>query len=202
EVRAIAAVPGVQHMAAVYRDSWSLSGGQQVTGIAVDPASYAALVAAGPGYWPQVPARLLAPSAGSVPVLATPDVAASLGTRPATARTPVIKPVTIRMAGLLSRTPALPGVGSFLVAPAPALAGVSLPASPNLILLSGASIDQAKLAAILAKDLPGAQVTARGQLLAQLTQAPLQHGIFDLFALAIAASAVLGLTVLLLVLAL
>ena len=202
-VRAIAAVPGVQHMATIYRDIWSLPGGQQATGIAVDPASYQALVAAAPGYWPPVPARLLAPAAGgSVPVLATPDVAAMLGTGAATVRTPVIQPVTIHVAGLLSSTPALPGIGSFLIAPIPALHGVSLPASPNVILLTGANIDQARLAAVLAADLPGAQATVRGQLLAQLTQAPLQHGVFAAFAMAIAASAVLGLTVLLLVLAL
>jgi putative ABC transport system permease protein len=213
EVRAIAGVPGVQHMATIYRDGWNLPGGQQVTGIAVDPAAYAALVAATPGYWPGVPARLLAPAAGgtvsggtvlgdTVPVLATPDVAAMLGTGAATARTPVIQPVTIRVAGVLSSTPALPGIGSFLVAPTWALHGVSLPASPNVILLTGANIDQARLAAVLAADLPGAQAVVRGQLLAQLTQAPLQHGVFDMFALAVAASAVLGLTVLLLVLAL
>src|SRR5207253_1025695 len=114
EVRAIAGVPGVRHMATIYRDAWSLPGGQQVAGIAVDPASYAALVAATPGYWPQVPARLLAPAAGTVlggtvlggtvPVLATPDVAAMLGTGAGTARTPVIQPVTIHVAGLLSST--------------------------------------------------------------------------------------------------
>src|SRR5207244_3916585 len=108
QVRAIAAVPGVEHVATIYRDTWSLPGGQQAAGLAVDPASYAALVAATPGYWPQVPARLLAPAAGgpvfgdTVPVLATPDVAAMLGSGSATARTPVIKPVAIHVAGLLS----------------------------------------------------------------------------------------------------
>jgi putative ABC transport system permease protein len=106
------------------------------------------------------------------------------------------------VAGVLSSTPALPGIGSFLVAPISALHGVSLPASPNVILLTGAHINQARLAAILGADLPGAQAAVRDQLLAQLTQAPLQHGVFDLFALAATASAVLGLAVLLLVLAL
>jgi putative ABC transport system permease protein len=125
-----------------------------------------------------------------------------LGTGSATARTPVIQPVTIHVAGVLSSTPALPGIGSFLVAPISALHGVSLPASPNVILLTGANIDQARLAAVLGADLPGAQAAVRGQLLAELARAPLQHGVFDLFALAVTASAVLGLTVLLLVLAL
>src|SRR5262249_38764647 len=87
-VRAIPAVPGVQHMATISRDAWRLPGGQQATGIAVDPAGYAALVAATPGYWPQVPARLLQPAAGGgTPVLATPDVAALLGPQPASVRT-------------------------------------------------------------------------------------------------------------------
>jgi putative ABC transport system permease protein len=202
-VRAIAGVPGVQHVATIYRDAWSLPGGHQATGIAVDPAGYAALVAATPGYWPQVPARLLEPAAGGgTPVLATPDVAAMLGPGPASVRTAVIQPVTIHVAGLLASTPALPGTGSFLIAPISALHGVSLPVYPNVILLTGPDIDQARLAAILGKQLPGAQAAIRSAELSALTQAPLQHGVFQVFSLAIVASAALGLAVLLLVLAL
>jgi putative ABC transport system permease protein len=202
-VRAIAGVPGVRHVATIYRDAWSLPGGQQATGIAVDPASYAALVAATPGYWPRVPARLLEPAAGGgTPVLATADVAAMLGPGPASVRTAVIQPVTIHVAGLLASTPALPGTGSFLIAPISALRGVGLPVYPNVILLTGPDIDQARLAAILGKQLPGAQAAIRSAQLSALTQAPLQHGVFEVFSLAIVASAALGLAVLLLVLAL
>ena len=44
-LRAAETVPGVTHAAAVWVDTWTTSFGQQVTGIVVDPAAYAALVA-------------------------------------------------------------------------------------------------------------------------------------------------------------
>ncbi len=38
-------MPGVTHAAALWMDTWTTTFGQQVTGIVVDPAAYAALVA-------------------------------------------------------------------------------------------------------------------------------------------------------------
>jgi len=203
-IRAIAAVPGARHVAAIYQDLWSLPNGQQVPGIAVDPGSYAALVASEPGYWPPVPAADLdsREPAGVTPILATPDVAAQLGSATTTMPANASRPVRARVAGVLSGTPALPGAGSFIVLPVSALRPISTPIEPNLLLLTGPDIDRARLSAVLAKWLPAAVSTDRLQNLATLTSAPLQHGTFELFALAVGAAAVLGLAVLLLALAL
>ena len=82
--RAIAAVPGVTHAAEVMNESWTTPAGSQVNVLAVDPASYAELVARTPGF-PQVQAGLLATpgKAGAPqPVLVSPQAAALLGLRP------------------------------------------------------------------------------------------------------------------------
>jgi hypothetical protein len=55
-------VPGVTHAAEVWQAAWNLPNGEAVTGLAVDPAAYAALVAATEGY-PAVSASSLAPAA-------------------------------------------------------------------------------------------------------------------------------------------
>ena len=81
--RAIAAVPGVTHAAEVWNEIWSTPAGSQVNVLAVDPASYAELVAHTQGF-PQVPPQLLAtPSQAGAPqpVLVSPQAAADLGQR-------------------------------------------------------------------------------------------------------------------------
>ncbi len=81
--RAVAAVPGVTHAAEVMNEFWTTPAGRQVNVLAVDPASYAELVARTPGF-PPVPAGLLAtPGAAGAPqpVLVSPQAAADLGTR-------------------------------------------------------------------------------------------------------------------------
>ncbi len=79
--QAVAAVPGVTHAAEVMNEFWSTRAGSQVSVLAVDPASYAELVARTSGF-PQVRAGLLATpgKAGAPqPVLASPQAAALLG---------------------------------------------------------------------------------------------------------------------------
>ncbi len=72
-VRAIAAVPGVQHAASVLTIPLTNGGGHVVDAIVVDPASYAALVASTEGFSP-VRAALLTQTRGqgAIPVLASP----------------------------------------------------------------------------------------------------------------------------------
>src|SRR6202453_2307445 len=83
-VRAIAAVPGVQHAASALVVPLTVAGGSQVVaGIVVDPASYAALAAATEGF-SAVRSALLTQTRGQgglgfVPVLASPQAAADLG---------------------------------------------------------------------------------------------------------------------------
>jgi putative ABC transport system permease protein len=201
-VRAVAAVPGVTHVAAVWQIAWTAPNTQQITGVGVDPASYAALVS-GTQTFPQVPAALLA--AGSPqPVLASPQAAADLGSHgTGTLTTPSgITPLEVHVAGLLSSTPAAPGAAAFVIMPIAAIHGQTGTTPLNQLLLTGANIDSARLDAVVQKMLPGASVTYRSQVLDGLTEAPLQHGTFVLFELSLVAAALLGLAVILLELAL
>jgi putative ABC transport system permease protein len=205
-VRAFAAVPGVQHAATALELPLYLTGGDRVTAIAVDPASYAALVASTEGFSPVNPALLtLAPGQAAVPVLASPGAAAILGRQGSVpiAAQQGLPALRVRVSGELQSTPALPGGGAFMVLPLSAIGGVGA-APVNVMLLTGPSIDIARLHAVQAT-MPGADaltITARSQVLQELTGAPLQHGTFVIFTLAIVCALALALAVMLLELAL
>ena len=204
-VRAFAAVPGVQHAATALELPLDLTGGERVTAIAVDPASYAALVASTEGYSPVNPALLTqVPGRAAVPVLASPGAAAILGRQGSVpiAAQQGLPALRVRVSGELQSTPALPGGGTFLVLPLSAIGGVGAPV--NVMLLTGPSIDISRLHAVQAT-MPGADdltITTRSQVLQELTGAPLQHGTFLIFTLAIVCALVLTLAVMLLELAL
>jgi putative ABC transport system permease protein len=206
--RAVAAVPGVTHMAAMYQSGWvTVPDGLPITSIAVDPASYEALVASTQTF-PPVPASLLkaSPAGTPQPVLASPAAVSELGRGVMTLNTQVdIAPVRVRVVGVLSGTPGLPGVGAFVVMPLSALHSDVTPPVPipvNELLLTGSGIDRARLAAVVRKMIPGGVTTFRSDVLDSLSTAPLQHGTFLLFELALVAAAALGLAVMLLELAL
>ena len=136
-VRAIAAVRGVKHATAVWTTNWVTPGGQPVTVLAVDPASYAAVVAGTP--FPAFPAARIGPAGGTaggtvggtvafggaaVPVLASPSAAAMLGSAPTQLNSLYpMGPFKVRVAGTLSGTPAQPGGGAFVVMPLDTLPG-------------------------------------------------------------------------------
>jgi len=207
-LRAAATVPGVTHAAAVWEAAWAtVPGGGQVAGVAVDPAGYAALVAATQTF-PAVHAGLLkqAPAGTPQPVLASPQAAAELGRGVVTLSTQAdVAPVRVRVAGVLSGTPALPAGGPFVIMPLSALRSTATPPVPvpvNELLLTGAGIDHARLAAVAGDMVPGGVTTFRSDILNSLATAPLQHGTFLLFALALLVAAGLGLAVMLLGLAL
>jgi len=207
-VRAIAAVPGVQHAASARMVPSTIAAGvQTVTAIVVDPASYAALVASTEGFSPVRPALLTQTRGqGAIPVLASPQAAAYLGGRGAST---IVAPeglptLRVRVSGELRSTPAVPGGGAFIVLPLSALRGASEP-PVNLMLLTGPSIDMTRLNAAVQATMPGAgapTVSTRSAALRGLTEAPLQQGTFLLFTLAIAYAAALALAVMLLQLAL
>jgi len=205
-VRAFAAVPGVQHAATALELQLNLAGGEQITAIAVDPASYAALVASTEGYSPVNPALLTgAPGQAGIPVLASPGAAAILS-RQASASIAAqqgLPALRVQVSGELQSTPALPGGGTFMVLPLSAIAGASAPPA-NVVLLTGPSIDIARFRVVQAT-MPGAgtrTITTRSQALQELTGAPLQHGTFLIFTLAIVCALMLALAVMLLELAL
>jgi putative ABC transport system permease protein len=207
--RLVAAVPGVTHAAEVMNEPWTTTAGSQVNVLAVDPASYAELVAHTPGF-PQVPAGLLATpgKAGAPqPVLVSPQAAADLGSGTVTlsTRQASLQPVRVRVAGVIASTPALPAGGAFVIMPLAAIKSAVTPSEPipvNEMLLTGGSIDRARLTTVLRHTLPDGVATFRSDVLSALTSGPLQHGAFTLFSLAIVVAAILGLAVMLLELAL
>ena len=207
-VRAITTVPGVQHAAAALVIPLYIGNGKVVTGIAVDPASYAALVASTQGFSPVDPVLLTGRQGqGAIPVLASRQAAVALGgqkgsTIIAQQGLPALR---VRVSGELRSTPAMPAGGAFMVLPLSAIRGISAPQPVNLMLLTGASIDLTRLrAAVRATAQAGSapSVTSRSLALRELADAPLQQGAFVLFALAIGYAAALALAVLLLELAL
>ncbi len=212
--RAVAAVPGVTHAAEVMNEFWTTTAGGQVDVLAVDPASYAGLVARTPGF-PQVSAGLLAtpgkPGAPQ-PVLVSPQAAALLGASgqgsggvTLSPRQAPLQPVRVRVAGVITSTPALPAGGAFVIMPLAAIKSAITPPVPipvNEMLLAGGSIDRALLTAVLRHELPDSAVVLRSDVLSALTSGPLQHGAFTLFSLAVVVAAILGLAVMLLELAL
>jgi putative ABC transport system permease protein len=193
---ALAAVRGVEHAAVV--SEWTLTPpqGAAVIAIAVDPASYSALVASS-ATWPAVNPRLLTADR----VLASPQAMAAFGGHKTVTLNFFSAPVRVRVAGTLSGTPALPAGGAFVVIPESLLAHLPY-VVPNFMLLNGPRIDTARLTAVVKKMVPVPATVVRSQLLGQLTGAPLQRSTFPLFALALAVAAGLGLAVMLLQLAL
>ena len=209
-VRAISSVPGVSHAAEAWSSAWLSANGTQLTVLAVDPSSYAALVTAAQGYQAISPGSMAVPAtSGAVqPVLASPQAAASLGSGPTSIGTvaAAIRPVKIRVSGVVSTTPGWPAGGSFVIMPLAALASTARPPVPvpvTELLLTGSGIDRARLATVMRDDLPpGGTALFRSDVLSGLTGAPLQHGAFLLITLAVALAAVLGLAVMFLELAL
>jgi putative ABC transport system permease protein len=208
-VRAISAVPGVTHAAQEWPATWLTLGGAQITVLAVNPASYAALVSATQGF-PAVQAGLLtAPGTpgAAQPVLASPQAAADLGRAPASISTrAAVRPVTVRVAGEVSATPGWPAGGAFLIMPFAAVKSTAVPPTAvpvTELQLTGSGLDQARLDRVLHNSRPaGWTAIFRSTVLSGLTSAPLQHGAFLLFTLAVALAAILGLAVMFLELAL
>jgi putative ABC transport system permease protein len=203
--REIAAVPGVRQVTAVWATAWETSAGQAVTLLGVDPASYAALTAGTP--FPSFPVGRLgraspaAPSGAIVPVLASPSAALGRGTTRLFSAAEM-GPVRVRVAGTLSATPALPGGGGFAVMALRTLLGPNGRPAPNLILVNGSGIDQARLSAVVSRADPGSTITFRAAVLAQLASSPLQHGGTVIITLTIVAATAFGLFIVLLGLAL
>jgi putative ABC transport system permease protein len=73
---------------------------------------------------------------------------------------------------------------------------------PNLLLVSGTSINHAKLTAAAHRAIPGSILEFRAQILAELDSSPLQHGAGLIITLTIASAAALGLFIVILGLAL
>jgi putative ABC transport system permease protein len=207
ELRSIAAVRGVTHATAVWNTTWVTPFGQPVTVVAVDPASYAAVTETTP-YPPLALAKLSGAAralaaGGAVPVLASPAAAALLGHGATQLATLVpAGPFSVRVAGIVSSTPAQPRGGTFVVMPQLTLPGPAGQPAPNLVLLSGSAIDDGQLTALINRISPGSIVTYQSAVLDSLTNSPLPHGAALIVAFTLAEAAVLGLLIVILGLAL
>jgi len=205
-VRAIAAVPGVQHAATALVVPLRTGGGEEVSAIVVDPASYAALVKSTEGFSPVNPALLTQTRGqGTIPVLASPQAAADLAGQAGGTIIPQqgLPALRLKVTGQLRSTPAMPAGGAFVVLPLAAIGSIGAPV--NLMLLTGPSIDMTRLSAAVQATAQGAgapSITSRSAALQELAGAPLQQGTFVLFSLAIGYAAALALVVILLELAL
>ena len=196
--KAVASVPGVQHLTATWNTSWVGPGGQPVTVVAVDPRSYAAFLASTP--FAAVPlAKLHHGTAGPVPVLASPAAVASLGGSAAQITAPVgIGPVRVRVAGTVTAIPGQPAGSAFLIMPIQRLPGPQGIPAVNRILITGGGISTAAMSAVVGRQLPGASTAFRSVALAALAGSPLQHGAGLILPLAIATAAGFGLFILML----
>jgi putative ABC transport system permease protein len=201
-VRAIAAVPGVRHVAAVWASSWATSSGQPVTVVAVDPVGYQAMVAGTP--FPAVPAPAIgvAPEgplspATTVPVLASSAEAAALGQEVTSITSMYLRgQISIRIVGEVASTPAQPTGGAFLIMPQRGLTSLGSVPGANMVLVTGASINDARLSAVVATQMPGALIKFRSAVLSGLVNSPLQHGAVLVVTLTIAAATGFGLFIL------
>jgi putative ABC transport system permease protein len=200
--RRLAAVPGVRLATPVYViPPGSPSAGQVVGTTAIttsvgvviaDPVRYAAAVADTP--WPAFPARVLAPPGGAardnapVPVIASPAMVAAVGSK-VTELDFLGSQLTVRVVATTASTPALPGGGAFVIAPAWAASRLTFSVAPNTVLLMGASINIKDLRDVARQVLPGSQVVSRAAALQAAAGEPLVRGSDLVFDQAVGAAA-------------
>jgi hypothetical protein len=106
------------------------------------------------------------------------------------------------VAGEVASTPAQPGGSAFLIMPQRGLTGLGSLAADNMVLITGTSINDARLSAVVAAQIPGALIRFRSAVLAGLVNSPLQHGAVLVVTLTVAAATGFGLFILVLGLAL
>lgn len=198
--RQIASVPGVTSTATgvVYQALLPASG-TELTAVFVRPASYAAVVDQAPG--PRFPLAALAGNragraGGIISAVATPVATQPAGSAPAQlSLVGATQNLAMRLAGRISRVPGVAG-DSVVVMPLQALG--QNPPEPNLMLVAGPRLDGKRLSAIVARELPGGEVTLRATALAALTGAPVPRAAQVTLVQAAAAAAGFGVLVLLL----
>jgi putative ABC transport system permease protein len=198
----ISSVPGVVSTAAAEVDAGSLAAGTELSVMFVDPAEYAAVVAGAPG--PRFPLAALSGyarggQAGAVvPVVATSSAAQLVGTASTSLNLPNNGSITIQLAGQtgLPAVPSAPGAGTgVVIVPTQAASG---PIVPNVLLVAGPGLDEARLSADVSRALPGASVTFRATVLAALTTSPVPQAAQTALTRGMAAAAGFGALVLLL----
>ena len=202
----LARVAGTRHAVTVSDESGRLLiAGRVVNTTAVDtaPVPYAALSADTPfgSFAPSLLADRGRAATAAIPVLVSPDMA-SLAGRTGTLSTNVDQPLLVRVAGVLPATPAVPA-GSFMVVPAWAANRNAGPWPVNEALLTGAQLDPAALRSVVHSAVPGGTLTLRAAVLRQdVAASPLASAATQIFALCLAAAALLAVAAVVLGLAL
>ncbi|GHD89763.1 FtsX-like permease family protein [Streptomyces naganishii] len=190
--------PGVGHVSEMSVD-YQAKAGANLTPVSlagVAPADYASL-AGRTGLGPFPVERLHRPAAGrssALPALASPSVARTYGTQPFPVRLGDGADITVRIAVVRDRTPAVVG-DEFLVVDRAGLDRAA--ARTTTLLVTGAHLDAHALRAATGK---AASVQLRSEERAHYVDSPLQTGAGRVYAAAVAASA--GYAVLALLLAL
>jgi putative ABC transport system permease protein len=196
----VAAVPGVQHVAAVSVGTGSVESVGSFSVLLASPAQYASVLAAGP--LPQPPpeftARADAPgAAGLVPALASPGLAAALGHGPVSVLLDGQQPVRVQVVGQAPGMSAVTATSAgYLVLDRRVAAGLGV--TPDTLMVAGSALSQPALGTAVARHAAGATVVYRSWLLAGLQAAPLRRGAYLALVLGALASACCGLLVLLL----
>lgn len=191
DLHAVAAVPGVTHSAAIYTSGSNTgyaptitagTGSSLAVGIAiVNPAQYAALARATP--WPDFPAGKLSRRTGPVPILVSSQLAAQLGSTGGSAAhrrlTYFGQSLAVTVAGTVNEVmPAFPqGGGSYIVYPEWAAADIPALPGPATLLVTGAGIPTARLAAI-ARHMSGFQLTTRQSVLVAQRDSPARYAVW------------------------
>jgi putative ABC transport system permease protein len=183
----IAALPGVQHAVPVAISTGQSGRGAALAVVFVDPARYAALLAATPfGGVPASFARWHGGASGGgsgpIPVLASPGAVTQLGHRTTALSLQYGQRLRIQVVGAgpaMSRVQAITGINvqGYVVAPR-SVANAFAPA-PSTVLVAGPHLDGRALTMAVTKwHVAGAAIVVRSQLLASLESAPLQHGAY------------------------
>jgi len=204
--RAIAAVPGVTHAVPVYAvAAGDPLAGQLVAGangastgvLIVNPARYAALVAATP--FPAFPARLLARPGpgGTVPVVASPAAAAAIA-KGDTQFAFASSVLTLRLAATVTAAPGLANEGPFVILPSWVAPRLRAAAPPNIELVTGAHLSVAGLRRALARTLPSSELMSRQLTLAAQTGSPLVRSADIAFSECVAAAVAVSIAAVLL----
>ncbi|MFI2782924.1 FtsX-like permease family protein [Streptomyces sp. ALB3] len=191
-IRQVRAVDGVQDVAAVRieygtplasaRDARSDT--RRATLMGVEPKSYARLARG--GGLPDFPAAALerGPGDGRVlPAVVSPALAERLGGRPHTIRSEA-GDITVRVAGVLSRTSAVSG-SDYLIVDAE---GLALP-DPTTLLITGVSLDEKQLRAAARDAGPGYGLRLRTAERAKFVDTPMQSGAERIYGAAVVAGA-------------
>jgi len=200
----VSSVPGVVSTATAEVEGGLLAAGTELSVMFVDPGQYAAVVAGAPG--PRFPLAALSGYVGSgvaggvVPAVANAAAAQVVGTTPTSVNLASNDNITVRLAGRtgIPAVPGAPGGATGVVVVVPAQALGSSPFVPNVMLVAGPGLDEARLSAVVSRALPGASVTFRATALSAIAASPVSQAAQTALTQGMVAAAGFGALVLLL----